>query len=122
VENETAISGSSVTVSSSPALIYGMPVIYIVIVALIILAILYLVCSMKGKRRHSMKKSSYIKLFIALFVPLLFYNLYNLYDNLRFAVSLIYLDARPFLVQLFRIQKSSEHNNQKMVKKRILVV
>ena len=100
MENETAISGSSVTASSSPVLICGIPVIYIVIVALIILAILYLVCRMKRKHRHSMKKSSYIKLFIALFAPLFFYNLYNLYDNLKFTASLIYLDPRPFVTTI----------------------
>ena len=104
MENETAISGSSSgeqVFYSHAVTLYGIPIIYIVIVALIILTILYLICRMKRKHRHSMKKSSYIKLFIALFAPLFLYKLYNFYDGLRFTASLIYLDPRPFITTIF---------------------
>ena len=84
VENENVIRGSSVTMSSSPVLIYGIPLIYIVIAALIILFILYLLCRMRRNHRHSMKKSSYVKLFIALFTPLFIYNLYDICSNVWF--------------------------------------
>ena len=92
MNNETAIYGSNVTgektvsshavMSSNAVTLYGLPVIYIVIVALLILAILYLFCRVKRKDcYHFMKKSSYIKLFIIFFVPLFFYNLYNIYNS-----------------------------------------
>ena len=100
MENETAISSSSVTVSSSPVLIYGIPVIYIVIVTLIILAILYLVCMMKKKHRHSMKKSSYIKLFIVLFAPLFIYNLYNICSHVWFInPDFLFIDPAGFIIE-----------------------
>lgn len=101
VNNETAIVGSSSggkIVSSQAITLYGIPVIYFVIVALFILFIFYLFCRMKRKVRHSMKKSSYIKLFFALFVPLFLYNLYSMYDGLRFTVSLIFFDPSPFII------------------------
>lgn len=84
VENETAIISSSSgekVVYSHAVTLYGIPVGYIVIVALFVLFFLYLFCRMKRKDRHSMKKSSYLKLFIALFVPLFIYNLYNFYNS-----------------------------------------
>ncbi len=87
MENETAIIGSSSggkVVYSHAVTLYGIPVGYIVIVALFILFFLYLFCRMKRKDRHSMKKSSYLKLFIALFAPLFIYNLYNLYNSFWF--------------------------------------
>ncbi len=95
MNNETAIYGSNVTgektvsshavMSSNAVTLYGLPVIYIVIVALLILAILYLFCRVKRKDcYHFMKKSSYIKLFIIFFVPLFFYNLYNIYNSFWF--------------------------------------
>jgi len=62
---------------------YGIPIFYIVIVVLIILFILYLLCRMKRKPRHSMEKSSYVKLFIATFILLLIYNLYVIYNSLH---------------------------------------
>jgi hypothetical protein len=77
VKNETAISGSSSgeqVFYSHAVTLYGIPVIYIIIVALIVLIILYLLCRMKRKHRHSMKKSSSIKLFITLFASLFIYN------------------------------------------------
>jgi hypothetical protein len=86
MNNETVISGSSVTgektVYSHAVTVCGIPVIYIVIIALLILVILYLFCRMKRKDcHHFIKKSSYIKLFVAFFVPLFFYNLYDFYNN-----------------------------------------
>lgn len=85
MNNETAIYGSSAaekTVSSHAVTVYGIPVIYIVIGALVILAILYLFCRVKRKDcHHLMKKSSYLKLFIAFFVPLFLYNIYNMYNS-----------------------------------------
>ena len=72
---------SNVTAYSYPILIYGIPLIYIVIAVLLILFVLYILCGLKRKYRHSMKKSSFIKLFIALFAPLFFYNLYNIYNS-----------------------------------------
>jgi phosphatidylglycerophosphate synthase len=103
VKNETAIIGSSSGEEifySHLVTFYGIPVSYFLIIALIILAILYLLCRVKRKDRHSMQKSSYIKLFIALFAPLFIYNLYNLYDGLRFAAGLIYLDPCPFITTI----------------------
>lgn len=87
MENETAVVGSSSAgkvVYSHTVTLYGIPVVYIVIVALLILFFLYLFCRVKRKDRHSMKKSSYLKLFIALFAPLFIYNLYNLYNSFWF--------------------------------------
>jgi hypothetical protein len=84
VENETAIvgSGSGSKVAYSHAVtLYGIPIVYIVILALFILCVLYFFCRMKRKNRHSMKKSSYLKLFIALFAPLFIYNLYSFYNS-----------------------------------------
>lgn len=85
MNNETAIYGSSAaekTVSSHVVTVYGIPVIYIVIGALAILAILYLFGRVKRKDcHHLMKKSSYLKLFIAFFVPLFLYNIYNMYNS-----------------------------------------
>ncbi|AAM04417.1 predicted protein [Methanosarcina acetivorans C2A] len=90
MDNESAIIGSgtgeievtshAVTTSHTVAL-YGIPVVYIVIVALFVLFILYLYCRMTRKERHRMSKSSYLKLFFALFIPLFFYNLYNMYNS-----------------------------------------
>lgn len=60
---------------------YGIPIFYIVTLVLIILFILYLLCRMKRKPRHSMKKSSYVRLFIALFILLFIYNLYFIYNS-----------------------------------------
>jgi len=65
VENETAMVGSSSAgkvVYSHAVTLYGIPVVYIVIVVLFILFFLYLFCRVKRKDRHSMKKSSYLKL------------------------------------------------------------
>jgi hypothetical protein len=84
MNNETAIIGSGTggkIVYSQAVTIYGIPVGYIVIFALLILFILYLFCRIKRKDRHPMKKSSYIKWFIALFAPLFIYNLYNFYNS-----------------------------------------
>lgn len=90
MNNESAIigSGTGEVVASSQAVItshavtlYGIPVVYIVIVALFVLFILYLYCRMTRKERHCMSKSSYLKLFFALFIPLFFYNLYNIYTS-----------------------------------------
>jgi hypothetical protein len=47
-----------------------------------------------------MKKSSYIKIFFALFAPLFLYNLYIMQAGFRFAVSLISLDIRPFIITI----------------------
>jgi len=85
VNNETAIYSSSVTVSSHAVTLYGIPVIYVVITVLLILATLYIFCWMKRKDcHHFMKKSSYIKLFMVCFIPLFFYNLYNIYNSFWF--------------------------------------
>lgn len=90
MNNESAIIGSgtgevvvgkAVVVSSHVVTLYGIPVVYIVIVALFVLFILYLYCRMTRKERHCMSKSSYLKLFFALFIPLFFYNLYNIYNS-----------------------------------------
>jgi hypothetical protein len=91
-------SSSSATAYSYPILIYGIPLIYIVIAVLLILFVLYVLCRIKRKDRHSMEKSSYIKLFFALFVPLFLYNLYNMYDSIRFAASVISLDLHPLIM------------------------
>jgi len=90
VNNESAIIGSgtgevvvgkAVVVSSHVVTLYGIPVVYIVIVALFVLFGLYLYCRMTRKERHCMSKSSYLKLFFALFIPLFLYNLYNIYNS-----------------------------------------
>ena len=80
---EIEVSSHAVTTSHAVTL-YGIPVVYIVIVALFVLFILYLYCRMTRKERHCMRKSSYLKLFFALFIPLFFYNLYNMYNSLWF--------------------------------------
>jgi hypothetical protein len=102
VHNETAIVGSSSgsNVSYSQAVtLYGIPVVYIVIVALILLFIFYLVCRMKRKERHFMKKSSYIKLFIALFAPLFIYNLYNICSSVWFVnPDFLFIDPSGFII------------------------
>lgn len=96
-----AISSHSGTIVSSRAVtIYGIPAIYIVIAVLLILFVFYLLCRMKSKDRHSMKKSSYIKLFFALFVPLFIYNLYNMYESLMFTAGLIFLNPHPFIIAI----------------------
>lgn len=93
MNNESAIigSGTGEVVASSQAVttshavtLYGIPVVYIEIVALFVLFGLYLYCRMKRKERHCMSKSSYLKLFFALFIPLFFYNLYNMYNSSLF--------------------------------------
>ena len=94
------ISTSSSTASSSAMPIYEMPAVYTVIAILLMLFIFYLLCRIKRKDRYSMKKSSYIKLFFAIFAPLLLYNLYNMYNSIRFAASLISLDFRPFILKI----------------------
>ncbi len=82
VTGEKTVSSHVVTSSSRAVTFYGIPVVYIVVAVLLILAILYLFCRVKRKNcHHFMKKSSYIKLFIALFVPLFIYNLYNFYNS-----------------------------------------
>lgn len=90
MNNESAIIGSgtgevvvgkAVVVSSHVVTLYGIPVVYIVIVALFVLFGLYLYCRMTRKERHYMSKSSYLKLFFALFIPLFLYNLYNIYNS-----------------------------------------
>lgn len=90
MNNESAIIGSgtgevvvgkAVVVSSHVVTLYGIPVVYIVIVALFVLFGLYLYCRMTRKERHCMSKSSYLKLFFALFIPLFLYNLYNIYNS-----------------------------------------
>lgn len=84
MNNESAIIGSGtgeVVVSSHVVTLYGIPVVYIVIVALFVLFGLYLYCRMTRKERHCMSKSSYLKLFFALFIPLFLYNLYNIYNS-----------------------------------------
>jgi hypothetical protein len=85
MNNETAMYGSSAAGKMSyshTVTLYGIPVIYIVIGALVILVILYLFFRVKRKDcQHFMKKSSYLKLFIAFFVPLFFYNMYNMYNS-----------------------------------------
>jgi hypothetical protein len=97
----STVSSSAVsTVSSSVATIYGIPVLDILVAVLLILFILYLLCRIKRKDRHSLKKASYIKLFIACFVPLFIYNLYNMYDGLRFTASLIFLNPNPFIMTI----------------------
>lgn len=77
---EIEVSSHAVTTSHAVTL-YGIPVVYIVIVALFVLFSLYLYCRMTRKERHCMSKSSYLKLFFALFIPLFFYNLYNIYNR-----------------------------------------
>jgi hypothetical protein len=82
VTGEKTVSSHVVTSSSRAVTFYGIPVVYIVVAVLLILAILYLFCRVKRRNcHHFMKKSSYIKLFIALFVPLFIYNLYNFYNS-----------------------------------------
>jgi hypothetical protein len=84
VNNESAIIGSGtgeVVASSHAVTLYGIPVVYIDIVALFVLFGLYLYCRMTRKERHCISKSSYLKLFFALFIPLFFYNLYNIYNS-----------------------------------------
>lgn len=89
MNNESAIIGSGtgevvgkgVVVSSHVVTLYGIPVVYIVIVALFVLFGLYLYCRMTRKERHCMSKSSYLKLYFALFIPLFLYNLYNIYNS-----------------------------------------
>lgn len=76
-----AVVGKAVVVSSHVVTLYGIPVVYIVIVALFVLFGLYLHCRMTRKERHCMSKSSYLKLFFALFIPLFLYNLYNIYNS-----------------------------------------
>lgn len=79
------ISSHAVSSSSHAVTLYGIPITYIVILALIILAVLYLFCRVKRKDcHHFMKKSSYLKLFVLFFVPLFFYNLYNVYNSFWF--------------------------------------
>ena len=77
---EIEVTSHAVTTSHTVTL-YGIPVVYIVIVALFVLLILYLYCRMTRKERHCMSKSSYLKLFFALFIPLFLYNLYNIYNS-----------------------------------------
>lgn len=103
MDNETAIvgssSGSKVAYSHAVTL-YGIPVIYIVIVALILLFFVYLVCRMKRKHRYSMKKSSYIKLFIVLFAPLFIYNLYNICSSVWFVnPDFLFIDPAGFIIE-----------------------
>lgn len=84
MNNESAIIGSGtgeVVVSSHAVALHGMPLVYIVIVALFVLFGLYLYCRITRKERYCMSKSSYLKLFFALFIPLFFYNLYNIYNS-----------------------------------------
>ena len=84
MNNESAIIGSGtgeVVVSSRAVTLHEMPVVYIVIAALFVLFGLYLYCRITRKERHCMRKSSYLKLFFALFIPLFFYNLYNIYNS-----------------------------------------
>jgi len=84
VNNESAVIGSGtgeIIVTSHAVTLYGIPVVYIVIVALFVLFGLYLYCRTTRKERHCMSKSSYLKLFFALFIPLFFYNLYNIYNS-----------------------------------------
>jgi CDP-diglyceride synthetase len=84
VNNETAIISSGtgeIEVSSHAVTLYGIPIGYIIIVTLFILFILYIYCRMTRKERHSMSKSSYLKLFFAFFIPLFFYNLYTIYNS-----------------------------------------
>lgn len=84
MNNETAIIGSGtgeIEVTSHVVTLYGIPLVYIIIVALSILFIFYLFCRITRKDRHSMRKSSYLKLFFAFFIPLFFYNLYNMYNS-----------------------------------------
>ena len=76
-----AVVGKAVVVSSHVVTLYGIPVVYIVIVALFVLFGLYLYCRMTRKERYCMSKSSYLKLFFVLFIPLFFYNLYNMYNS-----------------------------------------
>lgn len=85
VTGEKAVSSHTVTSSSHAVTLYGIPIIYIVILALLILVVLYLFCRVKRKDcHHFMKKSSYIKLFFVFFVPLFFYNLYDIYNSFWF--------------------------------------
>lgn len=84
MNNESAIIDSGtgeVVVSSHAVTLHGMPFVYIVIVALFVLFGLYLYYRITRKERYCMSKSSYLKLFFALFIPLFFYNLYNIYNN-----------------------------------------
>ena len=71
---------------------YGIPIFYIVIVVLIILFILYLLCRMKRKPRHSIKKSNYVRLYIAIFILLFSYNLYVIYNSPHTLFSIPFTD------------------------------
>lgn len=88
MNNESAIIGSGAGdiefSSHSVVTLYGIPVVYIAIVALFALFILYLYCRITRKERHCMSKSSYLKLFFTFFIPLFFYNLCNIYKSLWF--------------------------------------
>jgi hypothetical protein len=103
VESETTMLGSSSgekVVYSHAVTLYGIPVGYIVIVALFILFFLYLFCRIKRKNRYSMKKSSYIKLFIVLFAPLFIYNLYNICSHVWFVnPDFLFVDPAGFIIE-----------------------
>jgi hypothetical protein len=72
----TIITSHAVTIS-------GIPEIYVAVAVLLILFALYLLCRVKRKySRYVMKKSSYMRLFIACLVVIFFYNLYNSYNSL----------------------------------------
>lgn len=102
MRTDTISSSSSVTAYSYPILIYGIPLIYIVIAVLLILFVSYLLCRIKRRDRHSIKKSSYIKLFFALFTPLFLYNLYNIYNSSWIINHNLFL-LRPGIHILFAI-------------------
>ena len=107
ISSSSTVSSSAVsTVSSSVATIYGIPVLDILVALLLIVFILYLVCRIKRKDRHSLKKASYIKLFIACFVPLFIYNLYTMYDGLRFTASLIFINPNLFIMTIILTTES----------------
>lgn len=103
MDNETAIVGSSSggnVYYSHAVTLYGIPVVYIAIVVLILLFIFYLACRMKRKHRHSMKKSSFIKLFIVLFALLFIYNLYNICSNAWFVnPNFLFIDPTGFIIE-----------------------
>lgn len=71
---------STETMYSSPALIYGIPIIDIAISFILVLFFLNLFCLVK-KKRYFMKKSSYFKIFIILFALFFIYNAYNMYNS-----------------------------------------
>lgn len=85
MNNKTAIIGSSPggKIAYSHAItLYGIPVIYFEIAALLILVILYLLCRLKRKDcHHVMKKSSYLKLFIICFAIIFFLNLFSGFND-----------------------------------------